>query len=233
MFQVMHPFGGKVLTGNIETWGNTATCKLWRPVVLWWFVHQHHAWSGRTWHLSRVIYVCVSGVVRISTDGLPHVKQRLVAPGAVSSVSISVDIYWYLLISIDIYWIYESIWCDDNFVADNFLLIPYTTEVVSGAKDPRRKLRKTHHVRMLSRPLGLPSDTMLWKSKGVHGATSMPSRKLSLSAQNFAWNLASNKWPRETCGHATGRWAKLAIWLVAEPTPNKNSTQNESVCYWR
>jgi hypothetical protein len=147
---------------------------------------------------------------------------------------ISIHICWYLVISVDIYWIYESIRCDDNFGAeDNFLLIPYTTEVVSGAKDPRRKLRKTHHVRMLSRPLGLPSDTMLWKSKGVHGATSMPSRKLSLSAQNFAWNLASNKWPRETCGHATGRWAKLAIWLVAEPTRNKNSTQNESACYWR
>ena len=47
-------------------------------------------------HLAPVtghLCVCVSGVVRISTDGLPHVKQRLVAPGAVSSVSISVDIY--------------------------------------------------------------------------------------------------------------------------------------------
>ena len=107
-------------------------------------------------HLAPVtghLCVCVSGVVRISTDGLPHVKQRLVAPGAVSSVSISVDIYWYLLISIDIYWIYESIRCDDNFGAeDNFLLIPYTTEVVSGAKDPRRNLRKTHHVRMHRTP---------------------------------------------------------------------------------
>ena len=47
-------------------------------------------------HLAPVTgHFCVSGsgVVRISTDGLPHVKQRLVAPGAVSSVSISVDIY--------------------------------------------------------------------------------------------------------------------------------------------
>ena len=156
-FWDFHGLSRKFWWGDIETWGKTSTCKLWRPVVLWWPVllgPVHHAWSGRTWHLSRVIYVCVCQAWSEFQQMVFRMWSRDLWPlGAVSSVSISVDIYWYLLISIDIYWIYESIRCDDNFGAeDNFLLIPYTTEVVSGAKDPRRNLRKTHHVRMHRTP---------------------------------------------------------------------------------
>jgi len=124
MFQVMHPFGGKVLTGNIETWGNTATCKLWRPVVLWWFVHQHHAWSGRTWHLSRVIYVCVCQAWSEFQQMVFRMWSRDLwrQAKAVSSVSISI------LLSI------ESIRCDDNFGAEVISSRSPTPQKLSAAQ---------------------------------------------------------------------------------------------------
>ena len=123
----------------IETWGNIANCKLLHPVVAWWpvllgTVHQHHAWSGHTCHLS-LSFMCVCVCARSGQDftrwSICGARQEqyhqypylLISVDIWWDLLISIDIYWCLLISIDIYWcllipMNQSIRDDDNFEAE-------------------------------------------------------------------------------------------------------------------
>ena len=188
--------------GNIS-WGNTANCKLWHPVVLWCLallgpVHQQHAWRGCTWHLC--LYQVWPGFQQMVLFLLCVCSRDLWPQEAASSVSISTTY-------------------DDNFgngVGVISSCDPCATEVVSGAEDAKIYLRKTHHLRMLSRcsrPFGLQPTRhnameirrRPWSQNVPSGPSILPSRAVGTKNFNSCWTVVSNKQPRETCGNATGR----------------------------
>ena len=93
---------------------------------------------------------------------------------------------------------------------------PCATEVVSGAEDAKIYLRKTHHLRLLSRcsrPFGLQAtrhnameiQRRPWLQNVPSGPSILPSRAVGTKNFNSCWTVVSNKQPRETCGNATGR----------------------------